>query len=846
MALDDRRVLIALVATTFVGLLPGAKAQLPLAVLPKFAGETATTEDFRDAVEGLASLKGDGLSIAIRCCVSLFWSVARRSSDPLARDYREALGQLCFLIKRAIHEGCSLSTGGVLTTSAIEGVHDDCVRTDDSAPVLMSLSKQRVKGPLLELFTLYLHLLEHECGIAEWWNDEEGGWSFLGRAASWNEVEVCSLLLARGARSFRPEKAPVFSPVANAFNVGHEEVFRIFVEAGLDPTARFQVSVERELLAGPEQIPFVNWCYHYSALLHRRPATEELRAGRRQMIQMLFDLRPDVSSLRRIHRPKGGPLFEFTLLEEAIAVNDPLLAKLALDNGIKVLFSDEPSGLRQGAIRPATFSLIRDALADKVLLYLAEHEALLDASKYSEKRRYEMVTWCCACAVLSIAPPPESVRCTKEKASNFVDAYLRAGNKAMLDESGNNILVAGLFGREDATEADILAVLQRFYEAGADLKTPWSDPILRDWTLLHCAAHSGFRDIIDFAITVVGVPIESIAHGKEAHQLDRKITPLGAALDAHNVDAAIHLVKRHGAKACVLGLDGDDQAIGRLVAVKEVPEARIVLLVKEMLRSQPDLLDLKYHAPALGGEQGYPGVLGGFMMWRWHGVVETLLNPSNLHVREAVDCVTVAGQAVGSAVQCASLYQDWKMVAILVRAGAKVTTNNKGPLPFGLVLKPEMGFLPSCLDMVRRFCKDRAVRMLVEAKAEKENTEGKKGDAAASTGVAGSTLPSETFEDPSFKPVLTEKEEKKKAKKRAAKKKAKEKKRAAAKEGNAGAGKVESDNDSDSSGTDEEEKGMDEEERMLARAPTFDLEKEKAARKARAEAAKATETGEKG
>jgi hypothetical protein len=138
--------------------------------------------------------------------------------------------------------------------------------------------------------------------------------------------------------------------------------------------------------------------------------------------------------------------------------------------------------------------------------------------------------------------------------------------------------------------------------------------------------------------------------------------------------------------------------------------------------------------------------------------------------------------------------------------------------------------------MVKRLKAPRSILLQVEAMAQKEREDERKKVVIASN----SAVPSNAFEVPGPK-VMTEAEEKKKAKKRAAKKKAKEKKRAAAAaatEGHAGAGKEANngaDSESDSSGTDEEEAGMNEEERMLARAPTFDLEKEKAARKARAE-----------
>jgi hypothetical protein len=831
------------VLEAFVALFPEAKDSDHLASSLSPLERTSAAEAFRDAVTEVGAFDGR-LAHCVGCCVHAFWSLASHSADPLSTEYKNALHELCFLIKQSIDNGKWPSKGGILTSMAIEGIHHEIdIRNSDysSVAVPTSLSEHRVKGLLLELFKSYCHLLEDVCGITGWWVGEGDQMSPLGFAAWFNEPDVCSFLIEKGAPFFLPKEAPVRSPVIDAFNFGHVEVVRRFLEAGLDATARFQVGTDKKPLPEASQIPLLNYLFRYPALLDEQSAPKEVMHRRQQIIKSLLERRPDIASLRRILQDEEGHIFEFSLLEEAVAGNDPFLAKLALQQGNVILFSEKASDLSPAASRPATFSLIKNCWADKVLLYLAEHEGLLDPSKYTEAGRYEMMEFCCVCAILSVAPSPLFLGCTKESSSNFADAYLRAGNKAVHDKAGNNVLVSGLFGSSNASEAGILGVLRRFHEAGADLKILGSATNVRDWTLLHCAAQRGFKDTIDFAITVVGVPVESIAHGTRSPQLGRKITPLGAALDGHQADAALHLVTKYDAKACILGLAANDQAIGRLSPLTEMPEAKLVALVKEMLRRQPDLLDAKFYPPTRAGADGYAGLFGGFMMRGMHGVVESLLNPSNLHVREAVDRLLTTTKVVGSPVQMASVQQDWKMVSILVRAGAKVTTHSKGPLPYGLELKPEMGFLPSCLDMVRRFCTDRAVRMLVEAKAKKENAEGKKGD-AASAGTAGAAPPSETFEDPTFKAVLTEKEEKKKAKKRAAKKKAKAKKRAAAKESNAGAGEEPDDSDSDSSGTDEEEKGMDEEERMLARAPTFDLEKEKAARKARAEAAEATET----
>jgi hypothetical protein len=139
---------------------------------------------------------------------------------------------------------------------------------------------------------------------------------------------------------------------------------------------------------------------------------------------------------------------------------------------------------------------------------------------------------------------------------------------------------------------------------------------------------------------------------------------------------------------------------------------------------------------------------------------------------------------------------------------------------------------PSAIEYAEREGAPRSLLLKLRAMAKQQQAEAEKAKVIA----ANSAVPSNTFEDPTRK-VLTEAEEKKKARKREQKKKAKAKKKAAAKEAHAGAGKEGAEvisSDSDSSGPDDEEEGMDEEERMLARAPTFDLEKERAARKAEA------------
>jgi hypothetical protein len=132
-------------------------------------------------------------------------------------------------------------------------------------------------------------------------------------------------------------------------------------------------------------------------------------------------------------------------------------------------------------------------------------------------------------------------------------------------------------------------------------------------------------------------------------------------------------------------------------------------------------------------------------------------------------------------------------------------------------------------------CSDRRVVMLVEMARKKEKAESDRARAAATPGPTTTKAPTglppadevglaaTTFEDPGMK-AITAKEAKEKERKKAQKKKARAKKRAEAK-ANGGAGKK--DDDSSDSGEDSAEAGMDDEERMMHRAPAFDLEQAK-------------------
>jgi hypothetical protein len=249
----------------------------------------------------------------------------------------------------------------------------------------------------------------------------------------------------------------------------------------------------------------------------------------------------------------------------------------------------------------------------------------------------------------------------------------------------------------------------------------------------------------------------------------------------------------------------------------------------------PDMLSPRYYKPAPDGV--CEGPLSLCVMTGKLKCLEWLLTDAGIDkasLKEAADHLstvktTNAGFVRCPAAQIACEQHAWGALSLLLRhADASVTLQPPGTPAFPVFRHPAL-----------RRCPDRALKALVESAARKELEISKAHtDKAASEAKAESAgAATNAFEGPAPK-VLTEREEKRKAKKKEAKKKAKARKKASEQgcASGAGRGAGEEDNDSGSSGTDEDEAEMDEEERMLARAPTFDLEKERAARKARADA----------
>jgi hypothetical protein len=448
-------------------------------------------------------------------------------------------------------------------------------------------------------------------------------------------------------------------------------------------------------------------------------------------------------------------------------------------------------------------------------------------------------------------------------------------------------------------ESAILRVLQLFNRYGCEVVEGMTAKAFEDGNLILLSAMAGYCKVMDWALEVrptLKAALNNYVHVQPngAGALMYKLSPLTVSLFLGQKDAALHLIRKHKVAVFipVAGTIDKLQPLSHLAHM--IKQQRNEDGALEVLRAifyescnseaeralvREHAFRLDFYGPFMSGfAVGSP--VGYIPVWALvesnaHRCLEYVLRPaseggaglSRTAVQEAVSyvyywrqydhnkpernifkCRNLFGTAIQKAL-CEYKEPRWQCALALLRyGGASVTFKAEGrgdPAPSVAEFIRDNG----CPNRLFKIAFDAAYKKeKEEERLAKEKAAGKyaiadkeKGEVGG--GSAASKAPkvddaTNAFEDPAQKP-LTEKQAKEKARKKAAKKKAKAKKKAAAKEASAGAcgaGGAMDVSDSDSSGEDEEEAGMDEEERMLARAPTFELEKERAARKARAEA----------
>jgi hypothetical protein len=351
--------------------------------------------------------------------------------------------------------------------------------------------------------------------------------------------------------------------------------------------------------------------------------------------------------------------------------------------------------------------------------------------------------------------------------------------------------------------------------------------------LLIMAIRSGLSHVVTFLLN---------ERGSDANQAYLGVCPFAAALQCQQYRIARELIVSHGAIVTPLNCEQERLPLTFLISnTSDETEPAAVEVLDEMLKQEPDIL-LRWLS-AKKGPTLYTGPFHHAVLNGRRKILEKLLLGSS---QDAIAKIIEAGFKADSyfctPIQLAALVDDWNALYLLLRhCPTASVTSTTATADDGSVIKTD---LPSVATIsAERNCRDRRVLALVDtirkrekaaadrAKAASAEAERKKREDGAAAGAVQEAVPppdaigtsTTAFEDPGMK-AISVKEAKEKERKKAQKKKARAKKRAEAK-ANGGAGKK--GEDSSDSGEDSAEEGMDEEERMMHRAPAFDLERAK-------------------
>jgi hypothetical protein len=800
-------------------------------------------ETFEESIRALraADPGGDLVTSGILQCLLRIW-------HPLATEAADA-ASLSFLQTSQAMEGLRKLIESLKSTRAYKPTSGQ----DFAVFALHSFEKQesytgarapKITGPILEIFAWFVQVFLHErCGLRDCWKGKPlmvgGGevgsyvrtdikYDVVSKAASINEYKVVEWALLHDAGMVFPEGEVGISAPAVAFQAGAVETFGLFLDKGLDVTQRFEF--HSGTARGTHfRIPLINYIAgkSYATRAATAAQTAALHERRRQILRMALR-RSDTPAIlnQRYLQQDGDGKREYDLMEDAVRTGDANLVKMLMEEfGAKLDFEGHPT-LPGADMKFVTLAAALTVPSQLVINYLDEKHVLEDwPEKFSKIGQDQLALQLSRCA--GIAAGNEISILSRPQGLQRLRWLLEHGFTKTYDSSRSNLLVCEVLRSPDGGEASVLEVLRLCHEFGCNLSLATNSiPGVKAITLLHLAAAYDFLQVIDFGAGIVGIDVNSLSFtDKEPWN---KRTAFSEAVDRQQFRAARHLFEKWNAKALVCGTAGVSQGLSYLVS-KKGPES--LSLLRAVVDRHKDLFNQDYYPPPPPGARlvlANPVAMAAAAQGTGHSEALDILLQSGLEgLDKAINEFAVFNQHVGTAAAIAAHSAGWARVAQLVKAGASVTIKYKGEsLPHGLVTR-SLKALPSVAEAVAKGCPDRLVTGLVEAAGQKERGSAALGSSAPTTSGTGSNA----FEDPSVK-VLTEAEAKKKAKRREQKKKAKAKKKATA--ASAGSGVLD-DQDSSSSGTSDDEVGLDDEERMMAHAPAFDLEKERAARKAKAE-----------
>jgi hypothetical protein len=762
---------------------------------------------------------------------------------------------LATLIKATFTRPDQPSQDGAAVILALEGLH--------AVPIKGGMrcfpgKPPRAHGKVLEIFAWYVkEFLPVRCGLLKpWRRPDSDSWRFqqgsvpyrspLSAAIAFGEKDVFEMLLACET-GFDVEEllgTPGNTPLSTAFRCGDLHFAERLLSLGVRSSNRCErFGPQAAVMRGNYRWPVVFELLRMSGMTDIRkegsPASAELKSLRLAIILRCVELEPAiVPDLTMLATSNVGDSYEYGFLHLAIESDNSELIQLAFEHGGKFITSTKSSlsdGARQATMLTTFVTATSPSVSDGTFEFLLSRGLLDDwRSRYPEDEQEQgaMAIQKLASKVASLLDKPEGKAAWKR-----LETILAAGFNRLHDFEGQNILVEsfcfqGEFGQP--IEEHFVKVLQLLHAHGCDLYNCDTSLIYGGARLPMYGAALDMTSVIDFGLSIPGVGIDDVCtfvNPSRPSVPPMKATAISLALDQSRCIAIRHLFNK-GARMVIDGFAAEEQPISRLITLKL--DGFVFEMLPQALSKQPECLASKYFLPSSKGELMHPLHLA--ISFDAPARLELILTGNNPYLGEAVDFLNRFPKSgkieLATAAQMAAHLHRWKfLVPFLKHTKTPVTKEGIAVLVKASGFGPRYVPAPSIAESVEKHCKDRAIRALVQAKAKKERKELASGGGSSSTGIAASGLPSNAFEDPRTK-VLTEREEKAKAKKREQKKKAKAKKKAAAAAAGAGAGVDEPAEDSDSSGTDQEEKGLDEKERMLARAPAFDLEKERAARKA--------------
>jgi hypothetical protein len=758
------------------------------------------------------------------------------------------LGSIRGFLRRAAHPLAGFLTRGGGLVGRVLGVIEselcDQRRTADE------VVKVQIDSKAARLHQLVLEFGETVCGKALGIADPFGecvvaptrGMSHTGSeepsplsvAAFYGQNDLVSGFIARGASangSFHLSSHQ--SPILQAMKGGHLATFKLLVEEGADLLTQYKGDMLNALQ-----------CILSNAWVH--PSTPEQKSLYRDMLSALFEARPEVARAKWVAEHKGSGACEVQDVLSLACVCSVEAVEFALEHGCKPSVRKQRARStitgREGTWLPTIgFPLFCPNL--EILKLLLNHGAMQDwKDTYDAKGMGQIARMVCRLAA-GCYPQNESFSSEDntlpyDKSNNDVlDLFLReTGFNHAFISGGANVIFTQTLNCD--CETDLFSdsksyrdVVARLHNSGFNVKSisekNVGTPLESDIHVI--AAKKGWAELLEYALTELGCNID--ARGELG-------TPFTACLQEGRLETAMVLIERYGAAVVYPQSSPKQQPVIVLLASSILSDEDSLQLLQKMVAKDKALLDLTSYRTT-----GPANPIAVCIMNSKLKCLEWMLQ-ERLPGVEALCCSRCPGQfplgpsypsmLKATAAFLAAFVLNWPALELILRHTSVSVTEDHG-IDFGKFkqMTAYRATTKACVvDMVIEQAREpspisppRSLVALVLARAQEERKAAKEEPKGSSSQAP---TPSNAFEEPRIRPVLSADEEKKRAKRRAQKKKAKAKKRAAA-----GAGVKEGDvSDSDSSGTDEEEKGMDEEERMLARAPTFDLEKERAARKA--------------